>query len=83
MTSGSPRGAGASADLYSLIETLKLNGLEPYFALRYILTKLPETSPDRLADLLPWNIDPSAFHELTAEDARISLASIPVDLNEP
>ncbi|MFZ4617590.1 MAG: hypothetical protein ACOYM2_15510 [Rectinemataceae bacterium] len=58
-------------------------GLEPYFALRYILTKLPETSPDRLSDLLPWNIDPLAFHELIAEDARISLASIPVDLNEP
>ena len=83
VTSGSPRGAGASADLYSLIETLKLNGLEPYFALRYILTKLPETSPDKLADLMPWNIDPSAFHELTAEDARISLASIPVDHTEP
>ena len=82
MIAGSPRGAGASADLYSLIETLKLNGLEPYFALRYILTKLPETPPERLADLLPWNLDPAAFHELTAEDARISLASIPIDRQE-
>jgi transposase len=80
--SGGPRGAGASADLYSLIETIKLNGLEPYFALRYILTRLPETPPDRLADLLPWNLDPAAFHELTAEDARISLASIPIDRRE-
>ena len=37
---GGPRGAEASADLYSLIGTSKLNGLEPNFALRYILTKL-------------------------------------------
>ncbi len=76
---GSPRGAAASADLYSLIETIKLNGLEPYFALRYILTRLPETPPDGLVSLLPWNLDPATFHELTVEDARISLASIPID----
>jgi transposase len=80
--SGGPRGAGASADLYSLIETIKLNGLEPYFALRYILTKLPDTPPDRLADLLPWNLDPATFHALTEEDARISLASIPIATQE-
>jgi hypothetical protein len=80
---GGPRGAGASADLYSLIETIKLNGLEPYFALRYILTRLAETPPDRLAELLPWNLDSATFHELTAEDARISLASIPIDRQEP
>jgi len=82
VTAGSARGAAASADLYSLIETIKLNGLEPYFALRYILTRLPETPPDGLAALLPWNLDPATFHELTVEDARISLASIPIDLQE-
>lgn len=79
---GSPRGAAASADLYSLIETIKLNGMEPYFALRYILTRLPETPPDGLAALLPWNLDPANFHELTVEDARISLASIPIEPQE-
>jgi len=83
VVAGGPRGAGASADLYSLIETIKLNGLEPYFALRYILTRLPKTPPDKFADLLPWNIDPATFHELTAEDARISLASIPIDRQAP
>jgi hypothetical protein len=80
--SGSPGGAAGSADLYSLIETIKLNGLEPYFALRYILTKLPETPLDRISDLLPWNLDPATFHELTVEDARISLTSIPIDPQE-
>jgi transposase len=76
--SGGPRGASASADLYSLIETMKLNGLDPYFSLRHILTRLPSTPPDKLAELLPWNIDTTSFHELTVEDARISLASIPI-----
>lgn len=77
--SGGPRGASASADLYSLIETSKLNGLDPYFTFRHILTRLPTTTPDRLAELLPWNIDPETFHELIVEDARISLASLPID----
>jgi transposase len=75
--SGGPRGAGASADLYSLIETIKLNGLDPYFTFRYILTMLPTTPPERLSELLPWNIDPALFQQLSAEDASISLASIP------
>ena len=38
---GYPRDAYASADLYSIIETAKLNGLNPYYYLRYLFTKLP------------------------------------------
>ena len=76
--SGSPRGASASATIYSLIETLKLNGLEPYYALRHILTKLPVTPLESLETLLPWNLDPKYFHNLIAEDARISLDSTPI-----
>jgi hypothetical protein len=76
--SGGPRGAFASATLYSFIETTKLCALEPYYYLRYVLTKLPSTSPEKLPSLLPWNVDTNAFGELTAEDARISLDSIPI-----
>lgn len=36
-----PRGAESSAVLYSLIESAKANGLEPYKYLRYIFEKLP------------------------------------------
>lgn len=39
--SGSPRGAAASAALYSLIETAKANGREPYWYLRELFEKLP------------------------------------------
>ena len=57
---GSPDGAKASATFFSLIETAKANGLEPYGYLRYIFKKLPlvQTEQD-LKDLLPYNIDPA------------------------
>jgi len=55
--SDTPAGARASATHYSLIETAKLNGLEPYAYLKQILTALPyaETVED-IEALLPWNI---------------------------
>jgi transposase len=59
---GSPDGAKASATFFSLIETAKANGLEPYAYLRYIFKKLPlaQTEQD-LKDLLPHNIDPATI----------------------
>lgn len=54
--SQSQKGATSSANLYSLIETAKLNGLEPYAYLKQVFTKLPnaETLED-VDTLLPWN----------------------------
>jgi len=55
--SGTPEGAKASALLYSLIETAKANGREPWAYLRYIFERLPlaATLEDYEA-LLPWNV---------------------------
>jgi len=39
--SGHPRGAEASATIYSLIETAKANGLQAYHYLRFLFDKLP------------------------------------------
>jgi hypothetical protein len=59
---GSPDGARASATFFSLIETAKANGLEPYAYLRFIFEKLPPAKSDQdLQDLLPQHIDPSAI----------------------
>ncbi len=59
---GSPDGANASATFFTLIETAKANGLEPYAYLRHIFKKLPlaQTSQD-IEALLPQNIDPSTI----------------------
>ena len=55
---GHPRGADASATIYSLIETAKANDLEPYRYLRYLFERLPmaETEADYKA-LLPQYVD--------------------------
>ena len=58
--SGTPEGAAASAAIYSLIETAKANGLEPYWYLRYLLENLPEAmTDDDFKALLPQYIDRS------------------------
>jgi transposase len=58
--SGTPDGASASAAIYSLLETAKANGLEPYWYFRYLLKKLPKaiTEDDHKA-LLPQYLDKS------------------------
>jgi len=65
---GSPEGAAASATFFSLIETAKANGLEPYGYLRHVYKLLPlvQTEQD-LKDLLPQNIRPDDI-ALTAQD---------------
>ena len=55
--SASVKGAKASANLYSLIETAKAYGQEPYAYLRRLFTELPgATSTDDINALLPWNV---------------------------
>ena len=50
-------GVQASANLYSLIETAKASGLEPYHYLRRIFTDLPKARTlEDLEALLPMNL---------------------------
>lgn len=52
-----PDGAIANATLYSLVQTAKANGLEPYAYLRQVFAALPNmTTSDEVKQLLPWNI---------------------------
>jgi transposase len=56
--SGAPKGADASAVFFSLIETAKANGLEPYSYLRCLFEQLPLVKDqDGYRGLLPQNID--------------------------
>ena len=58
--SGSPRGAKASAAIYSLIETAKANRLEPYAYQRFLFERLPYAkNRDELRALLPQNLIPA------------------------
>lgn len=57
--SGCPKGATASAGVYSLIETAKANGLNPKKYIEFILSSLPGADflrkPEILGDYMPWN----------------------------
>ena len=53
-----PRGAKASALLYSLVQTAVANNLEPFAYIKYLLTELPKLGrhyePEALDQFLPW-----------------------------
>lgn len=57
--SGSPMGAAASAAVYSIVETAKVNNLNPYKYLYFIFSELPGAPigqyPELLEDYLPWS----------------------------
>lgn len=55
--SASQHGAKSSANLYSLIETAKANGMEPYAYLKRVFTELPNVKTlEQIENLLPWNL---------------------------
>lgn len=59
-----PEGASASATFYSLIETAKASGLEPYRYLCYLFDRLPFVHCDEdLKNLLPPNLTPEFIDE--------------------
>jgi transposase len=58
------KGATASANLYSLIESAKANGLEPYYYLRYVFKQLPKAQNlEQIETLLPFNVDAETIKE--------------------
>ena len=57
--SNTPRGAKASATIYSIIETAKENGLNPFAYFTWLFEELPQLAdpkdPQALDKLLPWS----------------------------
>ncbi len=73
--SGSPKGAEASAGIYTLVETAKANGLAPMKYIKYILSDMPGSAflehPEYLDDYLPSGTSCPASDLLTESSFRI------------
>ena len=68
MFADTPRGAQTNARFYSLIETCKLHGHEPYAYLKYLFKALPKaTCVEDYEALLPWHLDASTVREVVRE----------------
>ena len=62
MFSDTPKGAESSAFMYSLIESAKANGQDPYWYLRFLFEKYPYVqSKAEMKKLLPCYLDKDEF----------------------
>ena len=52
---GSDRGGQRAAAVYTLIETAKLNGVDPQAWLADVLARIADQPAQRLHELLPWH----------------------------
>jgi transposase len=63
---GSDAGGERAAAIYTLIETAKLNGLDPEAYLANVLGRIAAHPINRIGDLLPWTIAPQAMPRAAA-----------------
>jgi len=54
---GADVGGERAANIYSLIGTALLNGMDPYLYLHHVLERIAEHPINRIDQLLPWNVD--------------------------
>jgi transposase len=83
--SDTPRGADASAVLFSVVQSALANGLKPYEYLTWVLEGLPNAAPDAdpgvIDDYLPWSAKIPECFKMNSKE-RSSAAKEPVLLSE-
>jgi transcription initiation factor TFIIIB Brf1 subunit/transcription initiation factor TFIIB len=55
---GSNEGGKAAANIYTVIESAKMNGLNPEAYLKKVMSEILDYNSQKLHELLPWNIVP-------------------------
>ena len=75
---GSDAGGERAAAIYSLIETAKMNGLDPENYLRRTIERIADHPVNRVAELLPWNLTETRPRTRSAPRSRLTIT---VNLN--
>ena len=78
MFAGSDSGGERAAAMYTLIETAKLNGLDPEAYLRNVLGRIADHPINRIGDLLPWTSMAPARAPLPDLPPSITTAAVTV-----
>ena len=71
---GADSGGSRAAVIYSLVGTCKLNGVDPYAYLRYVLERIADHPINRVAELLPWAVAPHLPQGAVAPQALLLAA---------
>lgn len=66
---GSDSGGQRAAVFYTLIETCRLNGVDPRAWLADVLTRIADHPAHRIAELLPWNWQAARQYQPLAQAA--------------
>jgi transposase len=53
---GADSGGARAAIIYTLVETCKLNRIDPQRYLEYVLERIGDHPINRIEELLPWNV---------------------------
>ena len=62
---GSDQGGHRAASIYSLVETARLNGVDPEAWLTDTISRIADHPARPVAELLPWNYRPARRNTLT------------------
>jgi transposase len=63
---GSDAGGERAAAIYSLLGSAKLNGVDPEAYMTVVLRRIADHPINRITELLPWNLFPTALAEVEA-----------------
>ena len=66
---GSDSGGERAAIIYSLVESCKLNSIDPLSYLQYVLERIADHPINRIEELLPWNVADKLAQPSQAPDA--------------
>ena len=67
---GSDSGGERAAIIYALIETCKLNKLDPHSYLQYVIERIADHPINKIDQLLPWNVADKIKHTSTEPEAK-------------